>query len=452
MFFRVALLFVFWVCAGARNPIVSNVGMADPHARAFGDSVYIYATHDYSNLNTDYRMDDWWIWKTTDLLSYEKVSVLNPSVSMKWTNVSTRHSCWATDAGEKAGNYFWYLSVGPTSVAVLKSERDPAGPWNDVLKRPLLSAELGDELKTQIRDPSILAYRGKRYIIFGTFTYYIAELGEDMMSLAEHPRLVQVRNALGNYGPGKTDDKPFLHVHDGSFYLSYGSFYSISESGPYGPYNFVGSFVATEAISPRFRSKPSAYNKSAPWWKNPDTQNRHGSFLHLHNQWYWFGCDISHSTDLKHPSYFRDVVAGYVHYFKNGSIAPVKIDEVGVGSYDARSRIEAENFFKASGVLKEESSVSSQGFHVKVDKNDSYLFYPNIMVPSKKPTIRFLGNFNSGSVRVEVNSQYACTVRAGLAAKVCKLPQYGNILNVRLQFSGNEEGIASFALDYFVLE
>ena len=75
MFVRVALLFVFWVCAGARNPIISDVGIADPHARAFGDSVYIYATHDYSNLNTDYRMDDWWIWKTTDLLSYEKVTI-----------------------------------------------------------------------------------------------------------------------------------------------------------------------------------------------------------------------------------------------------------------------------------------------------------------------------------------------------------------------------------------
>jgi hypothetical protein len=141
-----------------------------------------------------------------------------------------------------------------------------------------------------------------------------------------------------------------------------------------------------------------------------------------------------------------------VHYFKNGSIAPVKIDGAGVGSYDGKSKIEAENFFKASGALKEESSVSSQGFHVKVDKNDSYLFYPNILVPPKKPTIRFFGNFNSGSIRVGVNGQYACSLRAGLAAKLCKLPQYGNILNVRLQFSGNEEGIASFALDYFVFE
>ena len=49
------------------NPLVKNNGMADPHARAFGNAIYIYATHDYSPNNTNFRMDDWWIWKTTDL-------------------------------------------------------------------------------------------------------------------------------------------------------------------------------------------------------------------------------------------------------------------------------------------------------------------------------------------------------------------------------------------------
>ena len=44
---------------------------------------------------------------------------------------------------------------------------------------------------------------------------------------------------------------------------------------------------------------------------------------------------------------FRDVVAGYVHYFRNGSIAPVVINKVGIGQYDVSidgSRIEAEGF------------------------------------------------------------------------------------------------------------
>ena len=38
------------------NPIVPNVGMADPHAHVFGDRVYIYATHDASPTNTGFGM------------------------------------------------------------------------------------------------------------------------------------------------------------------------------------------------------------------------------------------------------------------------------------------------------------------------------------------------------------------------------------------------------------
>ena len=49
----------------------------------------------------------------------------------------------------------------------------------------------------------------------------------------------------------------------------------------------------------------------------------------MHNQWYYFTNDITHSTDLLNKGYYRDVVAGYVHYYKNGSIAPVKIDKIG---------------------------------------------------------------------------------------------------------------------------
>ena len=78
--------------------------MADPHAHAFGNAVYIYATHDYSNENRNFRMDDWWIWKTKDLVNYEKVREFKP---MPWVQQSARKECWATDAAEKNNSYYW---------------------------------------------------------------------------------------------------------------------------------------------------------------------------------------------------------------------------------------------------------------------------------------------------------------------------------------------------------
>ena len=47
---------------------------------------------------------------------------------------------------------------------------------------------------------------GSYYLIFGTFNYYIAKLGDDMMSFAEPFRPVVVNNPTGPYG-AKTDDK-----------------------------------------------------------------------------------------------------------------------------------------------------------------------------------------------------------------------------------------------------
>eukprot|EP00942_MAST-04A_sp_MAST-4A-sp1_P005555 g5555.t1 len=326
-------------------------------------------------------MDDWWIWKTTDLISYRKVQEFKP---MEWVPRDARTECWATDAAEKNNNYYWYLSIGPTQIAVVKSPTSPSGPWNDVLKKPLLSDELGKKLGTTIRDPGIIydPANKKHYIIFGTFNYYIAELNDDMMSLAEHPRKVNVINAIGNYGPGKLDDKPFIHKYNGNFYLSWGCFYGTSSS-VYGPYTFNGVVIKTSSLTPSFRQEPNNYNKSE-WWTNKDLTFRHGSFLSLHNQWYYFTNDITHSTDLLNKGYYRDVVAGYVHYYKNGSIAPVKIDKIGIGNYDGRfgKRIEVENYFKSTSqkiFVKKESVIASNDFLLVTNlQNNGSIFYPNI--------------------------------------------------------------------------
>jgi arabinoxylan arabinofuranohydrolase len=46
------------LCEGA-NPVVPNVGMADPHVHVFNGSFYMYSTHDFSPNNTGFLMKDW---------------------------------------------------------------------------------------------------------------------------------------------------------------------------------------------------------------------------------------------------------------------------------------------------------------------------------------------------------------------------------------------------------
>jgi len=131
------------------NPIVSDVGMADPHGHVFDGHVYIYATHDYSSNNTGFRMDDWWIWSSADLVNWKKETVLKPEDTC--ANKSEYKECWATDTAERNGAYFWYLSTGPNAVAVMRSD-SPTGQWKDPLGKPLLPTGL---VPTQIRDPGV---------------------------------------------------------------------------------------------------------------------------------------------------------------------------------------------------------------------------------------------------------------------------------------------------------
>eukprot|EP00039_Didymoeca_costata_P020773 m.342381 g.342381 ORF g.342381 m.342381 type:complete len:467 (+) comp21319_c0_seq1:31-1431(+) len=328
MMLAATVLSLLNVCL-AGNPLVPNVGMADPHAHVFNDRVYIYATHDFSNNNTGFRMLDWWVWSSDDLVNWKKEYVLEP---MPWETEEEKTECWATDAAQRDGKYYFYVSVGPSNIAVVTSD-NPGGPFSDPLGKPLVSQEDGSKLnpKATPRDPcSFQDDDGSYYLIFGVFDYYIAKLADNMTALAEAPRLVTVNNAMGSFGPNKTDDKPFIHKYNKKYYLSWGCFYGIADS-VYGPYDYVGTAVDPNTIAPDFRVGPM---NPEPWYTSQNYLDRHGSFFSLNGQWYYVMNDRSHSTD-KTQSVYRDSVAAYVHYFSNGTIAPVVINAEGVGRHNA---------------------------------------------------------------------------------------------------------------------
>ncbi len=432
---RLCLLFLLLLLrlghARAGNPIVPGVGMADPHAHAWDDRhVYVYATHDFSPNNTGFRMDDWWVWRSTDLVAWERAgAALAP---LAWEDAGARTECWATDAAQDdQGNTFWYLSVGPTQVAVVKSTSGPAGPWQDVLGEPLLSSALGKSLTppTEIRDPSVFRdpKTGDAYLFFGTFNYYVARLNADMVSLAEPPRAVQVVDALGSFGPGKTDDKPFVHFSNatgGRYYLSWGCFYGVADN-PRGPYTYRGTVIDVAHIADDFQIPDGTTPDK--WWAGNNLRDRHGSFLEFHGQTYFFANDRSHSSDKANPAVYRDVVAGFVHYYGNGSIAPVEINKVGVGQYDLSSRIEAENFFRLAAPRgrgrKAEGRPGTSGAFVVSGLGfpGSMLEFPHVHGLADAVGLWLVGGGEGGGG--DNNATVTATVRAdGEAAASCRLP------------------------------
>lgn len=368
-FLAVSSVWVF-----AKNPIISNKGANDPHIRIMDGKPYLSASHDNSIEDKGFTMNDWWLWSSDDLVNWELEYTLKPEETYIGKPFN---QCWATDIVRRNGKFYWYFSEGNQQTGVMVGD-SPSGPWKDPLGKPLLSSEM---TPTHEYDMGIIQdEEGDYYIVFGVWDYYIAKLNEDMISLAEKPRKIEIKNPRGPYNQdGKnyekpTDDKPFIHFYNGNFYLSWGCFYAMSEN-VYGPYNYKAAIIDSTSFAEGY---------DAPTWPNGFLQGRHGSFFEWKNQWYFAYCDISQTGNR----YFRDTFISYIHYKKNGEMALIRVDGIGVGEYDANNGIiEGEDFYDASGIVKTE--IPTGGFVIDEVDNNDFLIYPNIKGSSEKTKIEF---------------------------------------------------------------
>jgi hypothetical protein len=391
------------VCAGfasstrAANPIVPNIGLTDPEIRIYDNHAYLYATHDADPKARKFLMNDWWVWRGDDLVNWKKVSVLKPEDTY-WKKPS--NECWATSSAGHNGKYYFYFSRGRSEIGVVEGD-SPAGPWHDPLGRPLIAQ---GSLPTEARDPGVLQRNnGYTYIVFGTFKYYIARLNDDMISLAETPRRVIVSPEFGPYG-NKLDDKPNLFERGGTFYLSWGCYYGMSD-------NVYGPFAYKDTIIHRDRMEPGMIQPG------DITRDRHGDFFELYNQCY-FACN-DYSTPGSSP-YFRNSIISYVHFRDNGEIEPISVTKIGVGEYDASNVIQAANYFKGEGITQKESP--DGGFEVRNLKDGSTLAYPNTMnLPANATMSLRLANGNALRGTVEVHRDSP----AGPILGSCSLPATG---------------------------
>nr|WP_319509484.1 family 43 glycosylhydrolase [uncultured Draconibacterium sp.] len=443
---KLIILFIFLVLQGigfASNPIIPNKGANDPHIRIIDGKAYLSASHDKAKGNQGFTMEDWWLWSSDDLVNWKLEYTLKPEETYIGKPFN---QCWATDIVKRNGKFYWYFSEGNQQTGVVVAD-SPSGPWKDPLGKPLLSSEM---TPTHEYDMGIVQDEtGEYYIVFGVWDYYIAKLNEDMISLAEKPRKIAINNPHGPYnldGKNKekpTDDKPFIHFYNGKFYLSWGCFYAMADN-VYGPYDYKGSIIEQESFAPGY---------DAPTWPTGFRQGRHGSFFQWHNQTYFAYCDISQTGNR----YFRDTFISYVHYKKNGEMALIRVDGIGVGEYDANKTIEAEDYFKASGLAKKEFETG--GFVVDDISNNDYLTFQNIKGLNTKAKVEFNISFKKkGAIEIRKNSPNgtllgSCEIAPGNAKtqKVsCRLPSMSDTETLCFVFVG--EGDSLFKFDSFLFK
>lgn len=325
--------------------IISNQGICDPHIHVYHGKAYLFATHDRGTGNSDFRMDDWKIFSSDDLLNWKLEYTLRPED----TFLGKCEECYAVDAAERNGKYYLYFSQHQDCIGVAVSDH-PGGPYQDALGKPFLEPWMVD---TASYDPTVFIDDDEAhtpYVIFGYTVagkqYYIARLNEDMISLAEPPRPIEIINGWEN-------DANWVHKRNGIYYLnSHDGKYAAADS-IYGPYTYRGKFCSEAFVD-------------------------HGTFFTYHNQTYFTYAIPENWGEEKVDLFYRTTKILYAHYMDNGDICIDEfIKEAGVGQYDTSwPSIKGEWYFAASdGIYKKENG---DGFEIRGIKDGSYLYYPNV--------------------------------------------------------------------------
>lgn len=310
------IFFHLWTILGichSQNPFITHMYTADPSARVFNDTLFVYPSHD-EDTATWFTMKDWHVFSTTDMENWTDHGVIFSLDDISWA----KQNAWAPDCIERNGKYYFYYPVEQSKIGVAVSDR-PTGYFKDPLDSALIhiNAE-GVVCNRDFIDPAVfIDDDGQAYLYMGQLVVNVINLNEDMISYDGEVHLLE--------GTDDFFEGAWMHKHNGKYYLSYmgqsGHIkYSISDN-PLGPFEYQG------IILPRMNSGTN-----------------HHSIVKYKGQWYMF----YHNADLyylnnpeldekfgwghkgSHHTYRRSICFDKLFYNDDGTIQPV-IPTIGKG-------------------------------------------------------------------------------------------------------------------------
>ncbi|GJM64405.1 family 43 glycosylhydrolase [Persicobacter diffluens] len=295
-------LFGFFISpmfCSAQAPIFTDFFTADPSARVFKDTLYVYPSHDRDSARW-WDMEDYYVYRTTDLKHWENAGKILSLSDIDWAE----KYAWAPDCIEKDGQYYFYFPTDQKHIGVAVADH-PTGPFKDALQRPLLS----------ISDPGVICDRdfidpcpfidkdGQAYLFVGQNTLNILELNPDMVS---HEGKIHIIDNLPDFF-----EAVWMHERQGIYYLSYsghGKIYYATADHPTGPFTFKGPILG-----------------------EVNSGTNHHSIVEFKGNWYMF----YHTSDLalskipaddpeqQYVQWRRSVCMQQIKYLDNGDIQPI---------------------------------------------------------------------------------------------------------------------------------
>ncbi len=314
MIIKQLLCFFIFVCSQvgySQNPIISRMYTADPSARVFNDTLYIYPSHDRDSAKW-WDMVDWHVFSTTDMKTFTDHGVALSLSNLPWAS----KWAWAPDCIKKHGKYYFYYPTDAENIGVAVSDR-PYGPFKDPLGKPLITKHSKGVVNNRdFIDPCVfIDDDGKPYLFAGQIDLNAVVLNDDMISYSSEVKIIQ--------GVDHFFEAIWVHKFKGKYYLSYSGkngsggdkiMYAISDS-ILGPYSYKG--VILDEVN---------------------SGTNHHSIVEYKGQWYLFyhTADLAlskvpiNSPDMKFIQWRRSVCVDYLIYNPDGTIQKVIPTKKGV--------------------------------------------------------------------------------------------------------------------------
>lgn len=284
-----------------QNPIINHMYTADPSARVFGDTLWLYPSHDKDDA-LSFSMEDYHAFSTTDMRNWKDHGVIfNPITQTVWA----REAAWAPDCIERNGKYYLYYPTDKKHIGVAVAD-NPSGPFHDPLGHPLISINSpGVVCDRDFIDPCVfIDDDGQAYLFMGQNTVCAVKLNDDMISYDGEVHIVE--------GVKDFFEAVWVHKRNGIYYMSYsdGPFrghepriaYCTAKS-PLGPYEYKGVILGPV---------------------NSGT-NHHSIVNYKGQDWLFY-----HTADISrqlHPGFHcgvrRSICCDSLYYNADGTIRPV---------------------------------------------------------------------------------------------------------------------------------